>query len=60
MFKLSIAILLGIIYGILGAFLENNKIIVEPANFSLYGVYRGIFISCVMDKIQKLNLKETI
>ena len=51
MFKLSIVILLGIIYGILGAFLENNKIIVEPANFSLYGACWGIFISCVMDKI---------
>ena len=52
MFKLFIVILLGVIYGILGAFLENNKIIVEPAYFSLYGVYWGVFISCVMDKIQ--------
>ena len=38
MFKLSIVILLGLIYCILSDFLENNKIIVEPSYFSLYGV----------------------
>lgn len=50
-FKKYIILLLGIlIWGVLGAVIEDYKIIVEPAYWSLYGFIWGVICMIVIIK----------
>ena len=53
MSKFIYAIVLAIIYGALGAFLEHCNIIVKPAFFSLYGVCWGLGFSFIWMSLVK-------